>query len=61
MYYHPELVHPSWHKELTISDQEYDNWEMQLSKRLRCVGFPMQTKIGKQVLDKLSEEKKDVR
>lgn len=27
MYYRPELVHSDWHKELTISDLDYDQLE----------------------------------
>ncbi len=59
MYYHPEAVHPSWHKELTISDQEYDGWELQLPKRRRCVGYPDRTRLGRIVAEKLAKEKLD--
>lgn len=59
MYYHPELVDKSWHKELVITDLEYDTLEQE-AKALGIsvkVGYPMDSPSGQLVIQKYSKPK----
>ena len=68
MYFYPQKVHQSWHKELTISDQDYDRLEMiyekvadKLGKSKRntnqFVGFGEDTMAANAVITKLKSSK----
>lgn len=68
MYYCPDKVHPSRHKELVIPDIEYDSLEQEMLKLREDlklvdkepwhVGFPSGLPCGELVLSKLGTEKK---
>jgi hypothetical protein len=65
MYYAPEKVHSSRHKELTILDVEYDSYEQEmlaLDKDLgynngKVLEFPYDKPSGRLVMDKLGRDK----
>lgn len=67
MYYRPDLVHDSWHKDLTISDSDYDKIEEEYIKMCRelkltptvteMVGIDLTRPSCKLVLSKLSKKK----
>ncbi len=45
MYYRPDLVHKSWHKELTISDTEYDRLEVEYNAEFKGGDGPYTTNM----------------
>jgi len=67
MYYSPEKVHKSRHKELTIQDIDYDSYEQEmlaLDKDLglnngKIVDFPFNSPSGLLVISKLSKPIKE--
>lgn len=57
MYYRPDLVHPSWHKELKKSDPEYDSLEASYSGSYTTdmVGIDLNRPSVKLVVSKYSK------
>lgn len=50
MYYYPEKVHPSWQKELDISDADYDALEQEYLRLCIKLGKP-NTVAGQSTVD----------
>ncbi|MEM4379120.1 MAG: hypothetical protein QXL01_00335 [Thermoplasmatales archaeon] len=67
MYYQPDLVHPSWHKDLGVLDSQYDAWEseyLSLASKLMLeptvclmVGFDTERASSRLILNKYSKQK----